>query len=213
MTRNRRGMTLLEVLLAVGVMGLVGAGVTSMMSALTVGMAQQHDARTSVLRASLAQARLSSYLTRARCLLDLEPTRLVLWLEDADGDDVIDGTEVRWLNWESGRGALRIAWLVDSEGVAIEDPYSDPAGIDWWSEFDTLRALSGVRDLHIDLVSGLDSWAFTAPMLGSARVRREAAMNTRTIDAAYELDVSGVLVQHCLGDSVRLHDPPEESEP
>jgi type II secretory pathway pseudopilin PulG len=206
-------MTLLEVLLAVGVMGLVGAGVTSMMSSLTVGMAAQHDARSSVLRASLAQARLSSYITRARCLLDLEPSRLVMWLEDTDGDDVIDATEVRWLDWEPDNGRLKIAWLVDSEGVAIEDPYPDPVAVDWWSEFDALDRLPGVRSLKIDLLGGLESWAFTAPMLGSAQSRREAAMNARTVDAAYELDVAGTLVQHCLGDSVRLHDPPEEREP
>jgi len=206
-------MTLLEVLLAIGVMSMVGAGVTSMMSALSDGMAQQHDMRSSMLRASLAQARLSSYLTRARCLLDLEPERLVMWLEDADGDDVIDGTEVRWLHWESDRGVLKIAWLVDPDGVAIEDPYPDPAGIDWWNEYESLAQLNGVQPLHIDLLAGLDSLAFTAPVLGSARARREAAMSTRTVDAAYGLDVAGTLVQHCLGDSVRLHDPPEESNP
>ena len=111
MTRHRRGMTLLELLLAIGITGLVGLATATMMNALGNGMVEQHDTRASMLRAGMAQARLSAYFTRARCILDVHSDRMVIWLEDGDGDDLIDPTEVRWITWTSSTGNLTISWI------------------------------------------------------------------------------------------------------
>ena len=91
MKRIRRGMTLLELLLAVSVTSTVALGIVGMMDALTNGIIDQRDTRASILRAGLSQTRVSSYIARARCLLDLEDHRVVMWLEDTDGDEAVDG--------------------------------------------------------------------------------------------------------------------------
>lgn len=212
MMRSRRGMTLLEVLLAIAVMSLVGLGTTGMMSALTTGMIEQHDARSSMLRAGLSQARLSSYVSRCRCLLDLEETRVVLWLEDTDGDNVIDGTEVRWVSWDPTTAALTIRWVADETGGILEDPYADPANVDWWSEFTQLQQVAGLKNGSLTLVGGVADWAFATDQLISPYARRVAAMNRRTVEAIYELDIADTRIMHCLGDSIRMHDPPEGGE-
>jgi len=208
MKRSARGMTLLEVMLAIAIMGMVGLGTTAMMSALTTGMVEQHDTRSSMLRAGLSQARLSSYIATCRCLLDLERTRLVLWLEDADGDNVIDGTEVRWISWEHTGGALEIRWVADESGEPLDNPYGDPATVDWWQELSLLQQVARLRVGSLKLVGGVADWAFATDQLTSPHARRLSAMARRTVEASYELDIADTRIQHCLGDSIRMHDPP-----
>ena len=209
MRQSARGMTLLEMMLAIAVMGLVGLGTTGMMSALTTGMVEQHDARSSMLRAGLSQARFSSYVSRCRCLLDLEETQLVLWLEDADGDNAIDGTEVRGISWEAAIGAVTIRWVADETGGILEDPYADPANVDWWSELAGLQQMAGLKSGSLTLVSGVAGWTFATDLLTSPDARRAEAMNRRTVEATYELDIADTRIEHCLGDSIRMHDPPD----
>ncbi len=207
MTRHRRGMTLLELLLAIGITGLVGLATATMMNALGNGMVEQHDTRASMLRAGMAQARLSAYFTRARCILDVHSDRMVIWLEDGDGDDLIDPTEVRWITWTSSTGNLTISWIVDENNL-LEDPYSDPAGTDWWNQLTQLSSQSGLETGELTLVSGLNDWSFSTAPESSDRLRREAAMQRRVIDATCTLSIADTEVTHHLGDSIRLHDPP-----
>jgi len=208
MKRSPRGMTLLEVLLAIAIMSLVGLGTTGMMSALTTGMVEQHDTRSSTLRAGLSQARLSSYVSMSRCLLDLEQTRVVLWLEDADGDDVIDATEVRWISWDVQSNALVIQWVFDTQGDPIESPYGDPTSVDWWQELTQLEQLARMTVGSLNLVGGVADWTFSTDQLINPTARRLAAMSRRTVEATYELEIADTRIQHCLGDSIRMHDPP-----
>jgi prepilin-type N-terminal cleavage/methylation domain-containing protein len=212
MNGARRGMTLLEVLLAIAITGLVGAGITAMMSALTTSMIDQHDTRSSTLRAGLTQARLSSYITRCRCLLDCEADRIVLWLEDADGDDAIDATEVRWISHDSSAGKLRTQWILDPDEL-VEYPYANPTLVDWWSELTQLDNSTGLRSGSIDLVHGVEACTFATTAASTPQARRAAAMARRTVEANYTLVVADTRVTHCLGDSIRMHDPPEEQTP
>ena len=207
--RMTRGMTLLEVMLAIAVMSMVGLGTAGMMSALTTGMVDQHDTRSSMLRAGLSQARLSSYVSRCRCLLDLETTRLVLWLEDADGDDAIDATEVRWISWSSHEETLAIEWVTDELGDVLDTPYGDPSHIDWWSEYSVLSQTAGLKPGTITLIGSVADWSFSTDQLLNATARRIAAMNRRTVEATYQLDIADTKIDHCLGDSIRMHDPPD----
>ena len=212
MKRHRRGMTLLEVLLAIAITGLVGAGITAMMSALTTNMIDQHDTRSSTLRAGLAQARLSSYITRCRCLLDCEDDKIVLWLEDGDGDDTIDATEVRWITYDATTGKLRTQWILDPDQW-LEFPYANPTNVDWWAEFDELGRIASLRSGAITLISGIEQCVFATTAASTPQARRAAAMDRRTVEANYTLVVADTTFEHCLGDSIRMHDPPEEETP
>jgi len=201
-------MTLLEVMLAVSITGVIGLGITAMMNALSSGMIDQHDARSSMLRAGLAQTRMSSYLARSRCLIDLEQHRLVVWLEDSDGNDVVDPDEVRWVSFDRTSGTLAISWIADPEGL-LEEPYEDPAGIDWWLEFDRLEAIHGIQPASLVLVSGLSTWTFSDQPSSSDRQRRESAMASHVVHATYVIPLGSKDVTHCIGESIRMHQPPD----
>ena len=206
---TRRGMTLLEVLLAIAITGMVGAGVTAMMSALSSSMIEHHDTRSSTLRAGLSQARLSSYVTRCRCLLDCESSRLVLWLEDADGDDAIDATEVRWIQHDAAAEHVQINWITDPQSV-LDEPFANPTAVDWWDQLRQLQLMAAIRSGSLDLIHGVPAWAFNAPAENSAQARRAASMDQRTVEASFTLAVADNEFQHSLGDSIRIHDPPSE---
>ncbi len=212
MNKARRGMTLLEVLLAVAVTGMVGAGVTAMMSSLTSSMIAHHDTRSSTLRAGLSQARLSSYVTRCRCLLDCEPSQLVLWLEDADGDDAIDATEVRWVRHDAAEQRVQVTWVTDPHAV-LDAPYSNPTSVDWWDQLRQLQLIASIQSGSLDLLHGVPVWAFRGPDGPSDHARRAAAMDQRTVEAHFTLAVADNSFQHSLGDSIRMHDPPSENAP
>ncbi|MDP7028790.1 MAG: hypothetical protein QF733_01050 [Phycisphaerales bacterium] len=205
-------MTLLETLLAIAITGMVGAGVTAMMSSLSAGMIDHHDTRSSTLRAGLSQARLSSYVTRCRCLLDCEASRLVLWLEDADGDDAIDATEVRWVHHDDDDDRVMIQWLTDPQNV-LDEPYANPTAVDWWDQLRQLELMATIRSGSLDLIHGVPEWAFNTPGGRSAQSRRAASMDQRTVEATFTLAVADNTFQHSLGDSIRMHDPPTEETP
>ena len=103
-----RGMTLIETLLAVGMTSIVGAGISGMMHVLSSDVAMQHEVRTGIVRAALVQSRLSSYVGRCRCLVDLEPNQAVIWLCDDNGDDAVGAAEVRWLHHDEHTGTATI---------------------------------------------------------------------------------------------------------
>lgn len=206
-------MTLIETLLAISITATVGAGIVGMMSALTDGMIAQHDMRSSVLRAGLAQARLSAYVTRSRCLLDLEPQRVVLWLEDADGDEAIDATEVRWIDWTPDRAALSVQWVVDDTGTVLDEPFTDPAGIDWWSTLSSYAKTAGLKVPRLDLAGNVTNWTFESTPTSNGRARRTEAMGRLAVHAAYALAVADDTRDHRIGDSIRMHQPPEGGTP
>ena len=207
MTQHRRGMTLLELLLAISITSTVALGIVGMMDALTDGILNQRDTRASVLRAGLSQTRVSSYIARARCLLDLEDHRVVMWLEDADGDDAVDATEVRWLEWTPVKDVLAIHWFADPNDL-IDEPLTDLEHIDWWNLKSSYLGTAGLQHGALDLAGSIADWTFETSPASSPQQRRLAAQERRTLLATYDLDVQGTIRTHCMGESLRRHQRP-----
>ncbi len=208
MTPVRRGMTLLELLLASTSTATVALGIVGMTSALTDGIMDQHDTRASVLRAGVSQSRVSAYIARSRCLLDLEEDRIVLWLEDADGDEAVDGVEVRWLEWNPSRKTVTISWFADP-GEILEEPFADLANTDWWAQQQAYGRMSSLQSGSLDLAGGITGWVFDADLSTTPQNRRLAALQRRTVMATYDITVSNTTRQHCIGESVRRHQLPD----
>jgi hypothetical protein len=184
-----------------------------MMHVLSNDVAMQHEVRTGVVRAALVQARLSAYVGRSRCLLDLEDERAVLWLQDTDGDDVVHASEVRWLHFSAQDGDAEVTWIQPLNGAAMPI-YDDPSSIDWWSEYASLATRSNVQAGTLALASTVKNFAFRETLDTTPTQRRRDAMGRRRIEIDLGLALGNTVRSHRVGESIRLHrQPGGESAP
>jgi hypothetical protein len=200
-------MTLLETLLAISMMVVVGAGISGMMHVLSNDIAMQHDVRTGIVRAALVQARLSAYVGRSRCMLDLEPSRTVFWLQDTDADDAVHATEVRWLEFDAERGQATIGWIKATNADTLPI-YDTPESVDWWRELDLLERRADVQRGTLNLAGDLAGFTFRETMNASGPARRRDALERQRIEVDLELMLSRGTRMHRVGESIRLHRVP-----
>ncbi len=203
---SRRGMTLVETMLAIGMTALVGAGISGMMHVLSNDVAMQHGVRAGVTRAALIQSRASAYIGRSRCLLDLEDNRCVLWLEDGDADDAVRASEVRWMQWSDDTGEAALFWLSGDD--ALMPVYDTPEQTDWWAQLDTLARVNGIKRGTLTLANAV-KWMQFADAHNSAPIqRRRDAMQRQRVEIAFDLQLGDGARSHHVGETIRLHRPP-----
>lgn len=111
MKQSPRGMSLLELLLAMSVTVLTGAAATTLGIAVSRSMTSITAGRSATQRAHLVQARLRSVSDTSLCFLDADPKKgVALWTGDENGDGRVNLLE------------LRVAWI-DSDAGTISDEY------------------------------------------------------------------------------------------
>lgn len=150
---------MLEFMLALAITALVAAAISGMMSAISTGERMRRDNRGFVVRSHAAKTRLSAYIAKSRCVLDVTSSGAVLWLDDRRGSGTVHASEIRWLVFDRTNGTLDV-YFVDfpdewkSVAVALEDTeYASDA--DWsavWSSFQSNSLLS-----KLSLVDGLNA--------------------------------------------------------
>ena len=199
---TRRGLSLLEMLLALSITSLIAVGISSMISAVTSGVGTRRDIRTTMVRANAAQTRLAAYIVPCRSLLANNGSDLVLWLNDSRESDSVHATEIRWLLFDAEQGAIDVhfvdfpdAWTQTAKDLA-DTEYSANANWDAvLTQYQTSGWITTVR-----LVDGLNSAAITtdaAVPMGSRHVTFDLGFGTD--DASVPIRVSA---------TTRLHQPP-----
>ncbi|MBL0927254.1 MAG: hypothetical protein IBJ11_06325 [Phycisphaerales bacterium] len=137
-TRIRRGLTLLELLIALSITGLTGLAVAGVITAVARGVGSISDGRSAVQRAHAAHARLRAYTEPALALLACDPARgIALWLHDDRRNGRVNLSELRvfWFDREARTITVeRVqfpadwppAWIEQSDGVLalIDDPFA-----------------------------------------------------------------------------------------
>ena len=83
---RRRGLTLIELLLALAGTAFVGAAVASMLVAVSYGTRADKDMRTLVVKHKTIDARLSGAIRASCTVLEQSDDLLILWMYDADGN-------------------------------------------------------------------------------------------------------------------------------
>ncbi|MFQ5592024.1 MAG: hypothetical protein ACE5HE_12730, partial [Phycisphaerae bacterium] len=81
---TRRGLTMVELLLALAIAALVCMSVAAMLSAVSYGTSSERDLRDAVVRAKVTDARISSAIRGSRAILEAGVDYLVLWTEDSN---------------------------------------------------------------------------------------------------------------------------------
>ena len=96
-SRNTRGLTLVELLMAMAISGLVAAGVAGMLGGVATGIAIGTDARTGMLATGVIQGRVLEAITPGASVLAAGPRRCAFWLGDERPGGLVEPSECAWL--------------------------------------------------------------------------------------------------------------------
>lgn len=171
----RRGLTVLELLLALAITGMVGVGIASMLTMVAMGASGDRDGRSAVLRTHAAGVRLRAYMDPALCVLQHDGRRgLAVWLNDATGDGVVNLSELRVIWWDPD------AREVSVERVALPEQWSPilkqtydsalPAGSDFFGVMEDQR-LAGFTERQ-RVIDGLERFEASFDAMDVQEARR-----------------------------------------
>ena len=149
----RRGITLVELLMAIAITSMITAAVGSMISAVARSQEFENDRRESTIRAQALSARLASYIAPALCVLDNQPKSFVLWFDDSKQSNTVHGTEIRWVNFDSLSGTVELRYVDFPAGWSQlqKDEYDTvfPIDSDWWAVKQYYEALGFISMIRL----------------------------------------------------------------
>ena len=108
---NRRGLTLLEMTLAIGITAIIGAAIASMMAAAANSLSSKDDGRQSAIRLATTQVRLGAYIAPSRCLLDKSSDKLSYGLKMAMRARPSHVSEIRWIQFDESTNELTVKFV------------------------------------------------------------------------------------------------------
>lgn len=145
-TLHRRGLTLLELLLAFAITAVIGLAMATVMTTAARGMTSTSEARSGLQRVHAAYVRTRAYTDSGLCLLAHDPEKgFAFWLHDEKPGGQIDLFELRIFWWNAGDGAVRVERVKTPENWApeITEAYNVPisAAADFFQIMEDQRTL------------------------------------------------------------------------
>lgn len=204
---NRRGLSLLEMVLAIGITSIIGIAIASMMAASSNSLRSKDDGRQSAIRLAVTQVRLGAYIAPSLCIVDKSNQHLTLWLEDSRESNTIHASELRWISFDEDQQMLLV------EFVDFPDEWTqamiDSADVECTTLTNYESLLSGLHadDLieSLPLVDGMYScnfWINDIDPLSATRVSIRFAF-------ASELGITNDAI---IDETIRIHQPPPEQQ-
>lgn len=197
-----RGLTLLELMLALVVTALIAGAISGMMSAVTAGVSTRRDNRSTMVGASAAAARLSAYVAPSCCLLDAVGSNLVLWNEDSRESETVHATEIRWLIFDAGSGTYEVRFVSfpPEWSQAAKDLEDHEYGLatNWMSVLSTYQSKGWIASMP--LVDGLASVAIATDAFDP--------LDSRHVNFRLGFATSEGTMDVCVAATVRLHQVP-----
>lgn len=129
-TSRRRcaGLTLVEMMLAMAITALIVAAISAMLMAVAYGTSSRGDMRGLVMKQKLLAVRLDAAIRGSKQVLSLvDGEVIVLWLDDADGDENPSLGEVRRIEFDAATGNIKSYKMVYPDGWTTEQK----AAVDW----------------------------------------------------------------------------------
>jgi hypothetical protein len=201
----RCAMTLLELMIGLSITALIAGAISGMMSAVSTGLVSGRDHRATMIRAAAAQARLSAYLAPGRCLLEVRPDQVVLWLGDDRADDRVQASEVRWIRHNPMAGTLEVhavrfpsAWTAATRDLENQTLSADAA----WDTVLSSYAARGLVD-RLTLVDGLSGF--------TAEADQPDAFESRQLLCEVTVTNGETTEPVRIAASIRSHKPPEDA--
>ena len=202
MRSARRGLTMLELILALIITAFVAAAISGMLGAVTSGVTMRRDNRSLMLRAHAAQTRLGAYISSARCLLDADDTSFVVWLSDSRQSGTVHASEIRWIQFDAAAGTFDVlyvkfpqAWSQAAKDL-MDEEFSSSA--DWDAVLASYENQGLIAQLA--LVDELNS---------ASVIIRTAVGNARHVefDLGFDVDDQTQIVR--VASTIRLHQQPQ----
>jgi len=149
---RRRGLTLLELVLALAGTALIGAAVAGMLTAVAYGTDADKDLRALVVRHQVLAGRVSAAIRGAEEVLAVTDAAVVIWVEDTDEDGLPSVHELR-----------RIEHDADTERLLAYDP-TDAAADTAYAVDDDFAAITAQLVADGDMTAtvwgtGVTAWA------------------------------------------------------
>jgi hypothetical protein len=201
----RRGLSLLEMTLAIGITAVIGAAIASTMAASANSLSSKDDGRQSAIRLATTRVRLSAYVAPSRCVLDKSSTQITLWLKDTDESKTIHASEIRWIGFDGLNNELSVKF------VSFPEEWSpsmiDTADIECNSLTDYALLLTSFEsnDLidSIPLVDAVQTCHFW--------INKNDPIDATQISVRFSLQSSfGTTKDSIIDETIRLHQPPAE---
>ena len=202
--RPRRGMSLLELMIALLITTVIAGAIASMMGAVVVGVRSRRDGRQTMVRAAAAANRLEAYIAPSRCILDSTAALpAVLWFNDDRESNTVHATELRWIEWDAKTGELLVAFVsFPDDWSQIEQDLEDneyAASADWAAVLAAYDANSWI--VRMPIVEGLAD--------ASVYATEKDIQSTRHLIFELEFETSDGAVDIPVGATIRLHSTPD----
>jgi len=105
-TRRFRGLTLVEMLMALAITGMIGAAIASMLSAVTYGTKSSLDIRSLVVKNKTLSSRITAAVRGSAQLLDAADGYVVLWTKDLNDSGAPDLLELQRIELDAATDEL-----------------------------------------------------------------------------------------------------------
>lgn len=124
--RMCRGLTLLELLLALAGTAVIGSAVAAMLTGVAYGTATDKNMRSLITRQMALRARIEAEVRESRMLLDAGGDYLILWSSDADDDGSPSKAEIQVIEYDAVMDRVMRyapAPLISDVGYALTDDF------------------------------------------------------------------------------------------
>lgn len=152
---TRRGFTMIEVMMATALLGVVGAGIAAFLSAMATGTSARARVSDPSLEGAITMRRLAALAPGVRCALEFRDDTVALWLHDDVPSRTVHTSELGWLRFDAAAGEIVFERL-DPAALAADRSLEaeHDARTDFLALLESLRRSAAVRT--IALSEGLD---------------------------------------------------------
>ena len=203
----RRGLTLLEMTLAIGITGVIGAAIASMMAAASNSLTSKDDGRQSAIRLATTQVRLGAYIAPSRCLLAKNNSSFTLWFDDSVESKTVHASEIRWIQFDEVAKELSVMFVQfpeDWSQESIDEANTECNNLtDYSILLDTFQANNLIES--IPLVDSMQTCKFWIETINPLEAKR--------ISIRFSLESSiGQTSDAYIDETIRLHQSPSEQQ-
>lgn len=175
MMRRARGFTLVEVLVASALLGMVGLAALSFLGAVATGTAARARISDPSIEATLAGRRLAALVPSMRAVLEAEGDAAAIWLSDRVPSRTVHLSELGCVRFDAARGEIVLDTISESRFLADRALEAELA-----ADSDFLAVMASARE------DGLVSSALLAEGVEHARFTRDA--QSGEVELTFEID-------------------------